>query len=70
MGEPKTSDHIKINICKQNPNQEPQVSAKALNKDLRTCIFFAPSKLRKRAKVWNIGVSNTSDHRRIKIFSE
>ena len=43
MCEPKTSDHIQINICMQNPNQEPPVSSKAPNQDLKDmdvlCIF-------------------------------
>jgi len=30
-------------------------------------MFFAPSKSRKRAKIWNMGVSKTSDHIQIKI---
>ena len=40
MGVPKTSDHIQINICMQNPNQEPPVSSKAPNEDLKdTCVL-------------------------------
>ena len=30
-------------------------------------MFFSPSKSRKRAKLWNIGVPKTSDHIEIKI---
>ena len=30
-------------------------------------MFFAPSKLRQRAKIWIIGISKTSDHIHIKI---
>ena len=33
----------------------------------RTWMFFAPSKSRQRAKIWNISVSKTSDHIQIKI---
>ena len=32
---PKTSDYIKINIRMQNPSQEPPVSSKAPNEDLK-----------------------------------
>ena len=35
MGVPKTSDHIQINIRMPNPSQEPPVSAKAPNQDLK-----------------------------------
>ena len=32
-----------------------------------TWMFFAPSKSRWRAKIWNLDVSHTSDHIQIKI---
>ena len=35
MGVPKTSKHIQIHIRMQNPSQEPPVSSKAPNKDLK-----------------------------------
>ena len=35
MGVSKTSDHIQIKIKIQNPSQEPAVSSKALNEDLK-----------------------------------
>ena len=35
MCQPKTIDHIQINICMQNPNQELPVSSKAPNQDLK-----------------------------------
>ena len=35
MAVPKTSDHIKIKIKMPNPSQEPPVSSKALNEDLK-----------------------------------
>ena len=35
MGEPKTSDHIQINIKIPNPGQEPPASSKTLNEDLK-----------------------------------
>ena len=51
---------IKIQHC----SQEPAASSKAPNEDLEDmddlCIF-------KRAKFWNIGVSRSGDHIKIKI---
>ena len=35
MGEPKTHDHIQINIRMPNPSQEPPASSKAPNEDLK-----------------------------------
>ena len=35
MGVSKTSDHIQIKIKMPNPSQEPPVSSKALNEDLK-----------------------------------
>ena len=43
MGVPKTSDHIPIKIKIPNPSQEPQHPPKL---EIRTWIFFAPSKSR------------------------
>ena len=58
MGVPKTSDHIQINIRMPNPSQEPPVSSKAPNEDLKDmdvpCIF----KMKKE--------SQNSDHGYIK----
>ena len=43
MGVSKTSDHIEIKIKMLNPSQEPPVSSKAPNEDLKDmdvlCIF-------------------------------
>merc|ERR1711954_47001 len=50
-----------------NPSQEPPAPPKPQIRTLRTWMFFAPSKSRWRAKIWNIGVSNTSDHIQIKM---
>ena len=35
MGEPKTSDHIQINVRMQNYSQEPPASSKAQIQDLK-----------------------------------
>ena len=32
------------------------------------CIFFAPTKIRHRTKIWNIGVSKTRDHIQINVM--
>ena len=46
LGVPKTSDHIQIKIQIPNSSQEPPVSSKAPNQDLKDMEFFAPSKSR------------------------
>ena len=46
MGISKTSDYIQIKIKMPNPSQEPPVSSKAPNEDLKDMMFFAPSKSR------------------------
>ena len=67
MGISTITDHIKINIKMPNPSQEPPASSKAPNEDSRTLMFLAPSKPRKRAKIWQMGISKTSDHIQINI---
>ena len=47
-----------------NPSHEPKVSSKAPNQDM---MFFAPSKSRQRAKIWNMGIPKTSGHIQINI---
>ena len=66
-GVPNTSDNIKIKIKIPNPNQEPPASSKAPTGDLKTQMFFAPSKSRKKEKIESMLVSKTSDHILIKI---
>ena len=63
----KPNDHIQIKMKMPTPNQEPPVSSKAPNEDLRTWMFFATSKSRYRAKIRIMGISKTSDHIKIKI---
>ena len=52
----KTSDHIQIKIKMPNPSQEPPESSNPQRRTYRTLMFFAPSKLRQRAKFWIMGV--------------
>ena len=60
-------DHIQIKIKMPNPSQEPSLSSKAPNQDLKTWMFFASSKSISTAKIQIMGVSKTSDHIQIKI---
>ena len=66
-GVSKTSHHIQIKTKMPNPSQEPSAPTRAQNQDLKDIDFFAPSKSRKRAKLWNMGVSKTNEHIQIKI---
>ena len=67
IGVSKTIDHIQIKIKIPNPSKEPPASSKASNQDLRTYMFFAPSKSRYKATIWSMGVLKTSYHIPIKI---
>ena len=60
MGEPKTSDHIYINIRMPNPSKEPPTSSKAPNQDIKDMDVFCTLKLKIRAKIQNMDVSKTS----------
>merc|ERR1712082_51714 len=51
----------------QTPVRNIQRPPKPQMRTLRTWMFFAPSKSRKRAKIWIMGVSKTSDYIQIKI---
>ena len=46
MGVPKTSEHIQINIRMQKPSQEPPVSSKAPNEDLKDMDFLCTFKIK------------------------
>ena len=61
MGILKTSDHIQTRSRCQTPVRNLQRPVKPQIRTLRTRMIFAPSKLRQRAKIWIIGVSQTSD---------
>ena len=67
MGVPKTNDHIGIKMKIMNLCQEPPVSSKTPNKDLKDMDVLCTFKSRYRAKIWNIGLPKTSDHIQIKI---
>ena len=54
----KTSDHIKIKIKMPNPSQEPPVSSKATNEDLKDIDVLCTIKIKIESK--------KSDHRYIK----
>ena len=95
MGVSKTREHIQIKIKMPNPSQEPTMSSKAPNQDLKDlydlCTFkikkkskdlnqapyqdlkvisFAPPKSRQKAKIWNIGLSQTISKSRSKFQTE
>ena len=57
MDKTKTSDHIQINIRKQNPSQEPPASSKAPYQDLKDmdvlCIFKINIESQKLKYEWN-----------------
>ena len=83
IGMSKTSDHIQIKIKMSNPSQDPLASSKVPNGDskyenlkypakpqfrfYKKLMCFAPSKLRERVNIWNMGESKTIDHIQIKI---
>ena len=46
MGISKTNDHIQIKIKMQNPSQEPPVSSKAPNEDLKDMDVFSTFKIK------------------------
>ena len=54
MDVPKTSDHIQINICKQNPNQEPPVSSKGLNQDLKDLYLLCTFRIKIEHKTYDV----------------
>ena len=68
MGVLKTSDHNQIKIKIPNPSQEPPVTSKALNEDLKDMDVLCTFRIkRERAKIWIIVASRTNDHIQIKI---
>ena len=50
-----------------NPSQEPPLSSKASNEDLKDFDLFEHSKPTLRTKIWHMGVSKTGDHMENKI---
>ena len=67
MGVSNTSGHVQTKIKMPNPSQEPPASCKAPNQDMKDNDGLWTFKSRKRAKIQNMGVLNTSDHIQIKI---
>ena len=52
----------------QTPVRSLQSQPKPLLRTLMTSMVFAPFKSRWEAKIWNMGISKTSDHIQIKII--
>ena len=50
-----------------NPTQESPASSKAPNEDFMDMDVLCTFKVKIRVKIWNISVSKTSDHIKIKI---
>ena len=62
MGISKTSDYIEINIKMTKSSQEPQVSSKSLNEDLKDMEIMLTLKIKIELKNKMIGIPKTSDH--------
>ena len=67
MGVLKNSDHIQVKIKIPDPSQKPPASSNAPNQDLKGHVHSLHLQSQDRAKIWNMGVSTTSDHIKIKI---
>ena len=67
MGVSKTSNHIKIKIKMPNPSEEPPVSSKAPNEDLKDIGVICTYKNKIENPKVGHGVSTTLDHIQIKI---
>ena len=67
MDIPKTSDHIQINIRIPNPSQEPPVSSKPPNQDLKDMDVICTFKIKIESQNLAYGVPKTSDHIQINI---
>ena len=71
----KTSGKIQAGFCDLSISQSRcqtqvrnfQHPPKPQIRTLRTWMFFAPSKSRKSAKIWNMSLQKSSDHIQIKI---
>ena len=50
MGVPKNSDHIKIKMEIPNPSQEPPVSSKAPNEDLKDMDVLCTFKIKRESQ--------------------
>ena len=67
MGISKTSDHIRIKIKIPNPSQEPPVSSKAPNEELKDVDVLCTFKIKIESTIWIMGISKTRDHIQTKI---
>ena len=67
MGVLKTSDHIQIKFNMPNPSQETPASSKAPNKVLMDMDVICTFKIEIESKIWNMGLSKTSNNKEIKI---
>ena len=56
-----------MNIRKPNPSQEPPVSSKPPNDNLKDRDVICTFKIKIDSKIWIMGVSKTNDHIQIKI---
>ena len=59
---PKTMDHIQISNMMPNANQEPPASSLAQNQDLKDIDALCTFKIKIESKIWNIGISKTTDY--------
>ena len=59
-----TNDNIQIKIKMPNPHQEPQASSNVSKLDTLDMDLFCTIKIKIKSKIWNMIVSNTSDHGR------
>ena len=64
----KTPHHIKIKIKILNLCQEPPLSSKAPNQDLKDMVVICTFKIKKKSKIRKIGVSKTNHNIQIKIM--
>ena len=67
MGVSETRDHIQIKIRIPNHSQEPPLSSKVPNKDIKDTGILCTFKIKMERKIRNMGVLKTSDHIQIKI---
>ena len=62
MGISSTSDHVQIKIKIPNPSQEPPVSSKPPNKDLKDIDVPCNFKIKIEKKNWSMAVLKTRNH--------
>ena len=67
MGKQKTTDYIQIKIKMPNPSQEPKVSSKAPNEDLKDMDDLCTFKINIESQILIMGVSKIMDYIQIKV---